>query len=75
MKLTTAFRIASGVIVSGMLAATALTTRSAGRGQCPQCGYAGDLHECNHCGWIACLSCWQARGKYTCSGCGQGNPQ
>lgn len=60
---------------AGALAVAAtLLTYSRGRGQCPQCGYAGDLHACKHCGWTACLSCWQARGKYTCPGCGQGNP-
>ena len=74
MKLTTALRIVSGVIVGGVLTAIAFATRSAGRGQCPQCGYAGDLHECNHCGWTACLSCWQRMGKYTCPSCGQGSP-
>ncbi len=60
---------------AGALAAAAtLLTYSRGRGQCPQCGYLGDLHACKHCGWTACLSCWQARGKYTCPGCGQGSP-
>lgn len=60
---------------AGALAVTAaLLTYSRGRGQCPQCGYAGDLHACKHCGWTACLSCWQQMGKYNCPGCGQGNP-
>ena len=51
-----------------------LLTRSAGRGQCPQCGYLHDLYACKHCGWTACTGCWQSMGKYTCPGCGRGNP-
>lgn len=47
-------------------------TEDRGRGQCPQCGYAGDLHACKHCGWTACLACWQRMSQYnTCPSCGQ----
>ncbi len=60
--------------VVGVTAAASLFTYSRGRGQCPQCGYAHDLHACKHCGWIACLGCWQNMGKYTCPACGRGNP-
>ena len=65
-----ALLVGAGALLTGV----AFLTRSAGRGQCPQCGYLGDLHACNHCGWTACLSCWQRMGKYNCPGCGQGNP-
>lgn len=51
-----------------------MLTIKAGRGQCPECGYRGDLHKCKHCGWTACLACWQRMGKYTCPECGRGNP-
>ena len=62
--------IGAGLLVAGVL----FLTRSAGRGQCPQCGYLHDLIACKHCGWTACLGCWQSMGKYTCPGCGQGSP-
>lgn len=69
---TTKWMLALG---AGALAAAAtLLTYSRGRGQCSQCGYAGDLHAYKHYGWTTCLSCWQARGKYACPSCGQGNP-
>jgi hypothetical protein len=61
---------------AGTLAATlAMLTISAGRGQCPQCGYQGELHDCKHCGWRACLTCWQQKSKYnTCPNCERANP-
>ena len=63
------------ILSAGALAVAAVSlTYSRGRGPCQQCGYQNDLHACNHCGWTACLSCWQAQGKYTCPGCGRGNP-
>ncbi len=64
--------IASALVA---LVAMALMTYDRGRGQCDQCGYLGDLHECKHCGWTACLSCWQRRSSYdTCPNCGRSNP-
>ena len=74
MKNTRSLRLALVTLGSLMLAAMFWLTRSAGRGQCPQCGYLHDLHACKHCGWTACLGCWQTRGKYNCPGCGSGNP-
>jgi hypothetical protein len=62
--------IASGMLVVGAM----LLTRSAGRGQCPQCGYLFDLHACKHCGWTACGACWKKMGEYTCPNCGRGSP-
>ena len=56
-------------------AAAALFTYSRGRDQCPQCGYLHDLHACKHCGWTACLACWQSKSSYnTCPSCGRSNP-
>lgn len=46
------------VLVALSLLALFLTI-NAGRGPCPQCGYQNDLHRCKHCGWTACLACWQ----------------
>ena len=55
--------------------AAMLLTYSRGHGACPQCGYAHDLHACKHCGWTACLGCWQSVSQHnTCLGCGQGIP-
>ena len=52
-----------------------LLTRSVGRGQCPECGYRDELHQCKHCSWAACLECWQRLSKYnTCPKCGRANP-
>ena len=64
------------VLGTGVLAAVvAMLTIGAGRDQCPQCGYLGDLSDCKHCGWRACLSCWQQKSQYnTCPGCGRSNP-
>lgn len=63
------------IVGTGMIAAGVIfLTHSAGRGQCPQCGYLHDLHACRHCGWTACLACWQRLGKYNCPSCGRGSP-
>jgi hypothetical protein len=64
------------VLATALIAAAAvmLFTYSAGRGQCPKCGYLHDLHACKNCGWTACLDCWQKYGKYSCPKCGSGNP-
>ncbi|WP_423223588.1 hypothetical protein [Candidatus Amarolinea aalborgensis] len=61
---------------AGALAVAAtLLTDSRGRGACPQCGYSHDLYACKHCGWTACLGCWQRLSQYnTCPGCGRANP-
>jgi hypothetical protein len=57
-----------------LLAILALLTYSAGRGNCPRCGHTRDLYACKHCGWTACLACWQSMGKYNCPSCGRGSP-
>jgi hypothetical protein len=63
------------MVVALFVFAAALLTYSRGRGQCPQCGYMGDLHECKHCGWTACLSCWQRMSQHnTCPSCGRYGP-
>jgi hypothetical protein len=50
-------------------------TVGVGRGQCPKCGYRGDLHKCKHCGWTACLSCWQRMSRHnTCPNCERAHP-
>ncbi len=71
-------RISKPLILLAAVAVTvaaSLFTYGRGRGQCPQCGYAGDLHECKHCGWTACLACWQRMSQYnTCPSCEQANP-
>jgi hypothetical protein len=64
------FTLSAGVLT----AILSMLTTSAGRGQCPQCGYQADLHACKHCGWTACLGCWQKHGKYGCPDCGRANP-
>ncbi len=64
------------ILSAGALAVTAaLLTYSAGRMQCPQCGYLHDCHSCKHCGWTACLACWQRMSRYnTCPSCERANP-
>ena len=63
--------VGAGLVTMAMM----LLTRSVGRGQCPECGYRGDLHQCKHCRWVACLGCWQKMSQYnTCPKCGQSNP-
>ncbi len=64
------------ILSAGALAVAAVSlTYSRGRGQCPQCGYLGDLSACKHCDWTACLACWQRMSQYnTCPGCGRSNP-
>jgi hypothetical protein len=58
---------------AGALVTLALgMTLKAGRGQCPECGYQGDLSDCKHCGWRLCLRCWQAVTK--CPNCERSNP-
>ena len=74
MRVGRMIKLVAIVGVGALALAGTLFTIGRGRGQCPQCGYAGDLSECKHCGWTACLSCWQSRGKYTCPNCGRGNP-
>lgn len=66
----------TAVVAAGAMAvAASMLTISRGRGQCPQCGYMGDLHECKHCGWTACLSCWQRMSQHnTCPSCGRYGP-
>ena len=60
---------------TALLGLISLLTYNAGRGDCPQCGHTSDLHACKHCGWKACLSCWQGLSKYdTCPGCGRSSP-
>jgi hypothetical protein len=69
----TRFAVAFGVSVWGVM--TMFLTRSVGRGQCPECGYRGELHQCKHCDWAACLECWQRLSNYnTCPECGRANP-
>jgi hypothetical protein len=70
-------RIGKPIVLTAALLTTvaaSFLTYSRGRGQCPQCGYAGDLHACKHCGWTACLPCWQRMSQYTCPSCGRGSP-
>lgn len=74
MNIKRTLKFATVLGAGALLVAAAFLTRSAGRGQCPQCSYSKDLHACKHCGWTACLACWQAKGKYTCPHCGRGNP-
>ncbi len=74
MNIKRTFKLAVTLGVTTLAAVVALMTYKAGRGQCRQCGYQNDLHACKHCGWTACLACWQAKGKYTCPHCGRGNP-
>ncbi len=70
------FLKSSMAIGTGLLTiALTMLTRSVGSGQCPECGYRGELHECKHCGWVACLKCWQTLSKYnTCPKCERANP-
>jgi hypothetical protein len=53
-------------------------TRPYGRGQCPRCGYLGDLSDCKHCGYRCCTGCYQKEqreaGYYRCPDCHQANP-
>ena len=74
MKITKVLPTSITVFASILLLFILLTTRSGGRGRCPQCGHNKDLHKCKHCGWTACLACWQKEGRYTCPGCKRGNP-
>lgn len=75
MKKTTLLKTVAGLVVAVALAALAWRTRSAGHGDCPQCGHTRELHTCRHgCGWTACLACWQDRSRYgECPGCGRGS--
>jgi len=67
-------KIALAITMLALLVVAIFFTRSAGRGACPKCGYQNDLHACKHCGWTACLACWQTYGKFKCPGCQNGNP-
>ena len=61
--------------VGALTIAARLLTYSRGRDACPQCGYLHDLQACKHCGWTACLGCWQRMSQYdTCPSCGRHNP-
>jgi len=67
-------RLVALVGTVALLAAALWLTHSAGRGQCPKCGYLHDLHSCKYCGWTACGACWKQYGQYTCPNCGRGSP-
>ena len=75
MKLSHIGKPLALLAVGAAVGAVALMTRSAGRDQCPQCGYLHDLHSCKHCGWTACLGCWQRMSRNdTCPSCGRADP-
>jgi len=75
MKRSTSSRNASFSPLTGGGSASPQRTRPAGRDDCPQCGHTRDLHSCKHCGWTACLPCWQDRSQYnTCPSCRRSNP-
>jgi hypothetical protein len=75
MKVSQIVKPIAAIATGAVLIAFVLLTYSRGRGECPQCGYMGDLHECKHCGWTACLACWQRMSEHnTCPGCGRSSP-
>jgi len=68
----------SKIVKLGMLilmVGLSLLTRSGGRGVCRQCGHNAELHACKHCGFTACLACWQRLSRNnTCPSCKVGSP-